>query len=191
MTFHLYSPRIRGGFGISPLTTIATSWFDSFRLGDADGDGTPDLLVTGSTIDNTSGDSAEAWVQVHRIASRAGRAQVVEAREIFRDQYRTSGVLNAGINILGIGDATGDGVSDVTIEVLNRGFDDASLRAIVIQSPWSAQGQPPLPHTVLRAENPAGTFAQIGVIFRLADADGDGVLDLFRRDQTLELYRGL
>lgn len=186
---HLYASLPRGGFSISPLTTIRTPWFNSFRLGDVDGDGTPDLVVAGSHYDTTTGVVGEAWIQVHRITMVTGQAQVVEAREIFRDRYDADDVLEEEINILGIGDATGDGVADITIELLNGSSTDANLRAIVIETPWSTQSQPPRPQTILHAGSPAGVYVDIGVVFSMADADGDGVLDLFRRDQVLELYR--
>lgn len=155
------------------------------RLGDFNGDGLPDLVYT--VVDyGRFGDVPAATVQVRFARRVEGGVVFAAAEEVYRREAGFGSAVDMAI--MEVGDATGDGRADIVIGVQ---FELPGVRGtldlVAVQYSGDAFQEIP-PVTLLQVGDPHEPWSISGV-FWVSDVDGDGLLDVFRRDDVLELWR--
>jgi hypothetical protein len=148
----------------------------SIRVGDVDGDHVPDVVIGVASYGVIP---AYGAVRVYHGARTGGVVEFSAPDELYRRTTDQSG--NFSVGIRAIGDVLGDGRIQVAADFYSPGVGD------VVAIDPAHNGQPTIGHTIVSVGNPH--LEPYESIFLVADADGDGVLDVFRRDDGLDVFR--
>jgi hypothetical protein len=101
--------------------------------------------------------------------------------ELYRRTIAGASANGIVVGIRAIGDALGDGRIQVVADFYSPGVGD------VVAIDPAHSGIATIGHTIVSVGNPH--LEPYESIFLVADADGDGVLDVFRRDDALDVFR--
>jgi hypothetical protein len=150
----------------------------SIRVGDVDGDGVPDVVFGVAGQQSGSGYGA---VRVFHGSRSAGSVEFSTVAELYRRTIAGASANGIVVGIRAIGDALGDGRIQVVADFYSPGVGD------VVAIDPAHSGIATIGHTIVSVGNPH--LEPYESIFLVADADGDGVLDVFRRDDALDVFR--
>ncbi len=177
--------RVRSHAG-SPIA----NWH-AVALGDGDGDGTPDYVITDSAASDSRYRAGAAW----RVSGKTGSLDAI--LHLPPQGVDRHGDVGFGATLIGAGDLDGDGIGDALVAAPNWEGDIEDIGCVrVVRGAFPLTGESRLLDRVVVGRNASD---KIAVVAAGRDIDGDGVPDFvtWRRGGdhnlahgTLELHPG-